>query len=188
MAFDQELEITDTDPAAQLSPEETLVAFYEATCRFKTLSELAQGCGRGIVWLSKVRKKEAYRVEVKRILIDLKQRLLDRAAQYEELFNQEIVPSLNTVVALRDDLDQKGDVRLKAAFGLLDRAPDSPQVRQANDIQRVPTIIIGQDQFNTIKNALTETGQQALLDLLPAENSTPTESQESSDENPPSQA
>jgi len=147
-----------------LSAEEQLCAIYEASRKFRTLRELAEHFGRSQPWLLSVRGKPEYQFLVKDMLRQIANRVTQDAADATMLFDQEIRPSVATLIEVRDDPFGKGGDRVKAALGLLDRAPSAPRAKETKEVQRVLSIPIS--QMRAIKAALSDEGEGEMIELV----------------------
>jgi hypothetical protein len=159
--FSKELQLPDLDV---LGAEEQLCAVLEGSKRFKTLKSLAKHVGRSSAWLTGVRAKPEYQETVRRTVAVIAKRVVDGAVDVEELFNNEIRPSVETLVEVRDNPFEKAGDRVKAANSLIDHAPKAPakKVESRNEtILRIPV-----QQMQTMRQALIEEGQNDLVELL----------------------
>lgn len=83
----------------------------------------------------------------------------------EALFNDQIGPSVSTMIQIRDNPIESGKTRLQAAKDFLDRAPDAPKVRKELD-SRQTTISIPVSELRNMQQALIEEGSQEDLDTV----------------------
>lgn len=67
------------------------------------------------------------------------QLLAEDGKDITELFNSEAMNSLNTVVEIRDNIENSSTVRLSAALSILDRAPSVGKPIQRIETSRRPT-------------------------------------------------
>jgi hypothetical protein len=91
-------------------------------------------------------------------------RVTQDAADATMLFDQEIRPSVATLIEVRDDPFGKGGDRVKAALGLLDRAPSAPRAKETKEVQRF--LLIPISQMRAIKAALSDEGEGEMIELV----------------------
>jgi len=112
------------------------------------------------------RNMPQYRELVSRCLEVKASMLVERAnGDVDALFNSQIAPSTATLIQLRDNPYETGNVRLKAAQDFLNRAPDAPKMRKEVEERRtVISIPIG--ELRNMQQALLEEGTPEDLETV----------------------
>ncbi len=83
----------------------------------------------------------------------------------DEIFNDQILPSVTTLIELRDNPYMKGGVRLKAAQTFLDRAPEAPKSTRNVEERSLKLTIPAQEALEMLR-ALKDSGSRDDLDLI----------------------
>ena len=130
-----------------------------------TQKQIAEKVGKSAFWVWKTRKLPEYQDFVDGLLLEMRQKFLDNASTVEDLFDAEVRPSIDVIRGVRDDLDEKGDTRVKAALAFIDRAPSSPKAKQEIPDKQV-IINIPIKQLETMKTAFEEEGETKLLEMV----------------------
>lgn len=155
-------------PAVQmLTSEEQLAAVYEASGRFNSLKEIAEHFNRPAAWIYKLREKQLYKDLVKATLAQIAERITREAADFTQMFDQQIQPSVRTLAEIRDNPFAKDSDRLKAATTLIDRAPSAPKVKAPEAAQSILSLPVV--QMKMIKEALVDSDEGDLVELLEGE-------------------
>jgi transcriptional regulator with XRE-family HTH domain len=146
-----------------ISKQLFLVALMEAS-GIRT-NEIARRLGKNPNAIYTLRwRSDSYKRVVRELSTILSMKVLDSQSTVAELFNSEIRPSVDTIVSLRDNLDQKGEVRLKAALGLLDRATMVPKVGAPQD-NRSMTVVLPESAVANMMEALRLDGGESMTVL-----------------------
>jgi hypothetical protein len=169
------LEMPDLDvalpPLDVLGVDEQLCAVCEGSRKFETQKALAAYVRRSLSWLSAVRDKPAYQELVRRTTAAVAKRIVREAVDVEQMFNDQIRPSVETLVEIRDNPFNPAKVRVSASKELLDRAPEVP--RKGDDmVDFVRKILIPVQHMKAISKALNEEGEGELLEMIESEEGT----------------
>lgn len=128
--------------------------------------------GQARSYVYNLRTKAHYREMLRRCHTFIARHIVSSATDIDKLFNDQIGPSVATMIEIRDNPLEKGQTRLKAATEFLDRAPLGPKSRREVDERR--TIIqIPVSALQTMQSALIETGNaedREIHDLIEDDN------------------
>jgi len=149
-----------------LTSEELLVAYGEATKRFRTLDELRIWSKRSPSWFWKLRGRPEYQDQVRAILQVIANQMVRAAGGIAEAFNQEILPSIATLREIRDNAFEKAGDRIKASTVLIDHAPEAPRAGSAVDDSRTLRISFPVQQIKNLEKALLDEDEGDLVELL----------------------
>jgi hypothetical protein len=140
-----------------------LVAALELNSGMST-EDIAALLGKDNNWVYEIRKHPLYkqRMDILRDVVSRNSK--DNKKLFDDYLNKQVLPSLKTLVELRDG-SYKDSVRLKAAEAVLDRATSAPRKDTGEGGARV-LIQIGTSQLGEIKGVLQELGAEKVVDLL----------------------
>ncbi len=117
----------DSNPPAprgelkRIKPVHQMMAYMGAAGR--TVKEIAEASGYSYSQVREVLAQPAIRDEMKRIVEESGSNFIDT------VLSQEVIPSIQTLVAVRDDTKEKGSTRVSAANSLLDRFLGKPTTK-----------------------------------------------------------
>ena len=117
--------------------------------------------------MTKMRKSTDYQELVRRILAEVARRVTEQAGDFAELFNKEVRPATATLAEIHRNPFSKDSDRVKAALGLIDRAPAVPRVKEQTVGNTIISIPI--QHMAAIEEALEDDGEGDLVELIKGE-------------------
>ena len=163
MNTDIEIGIDDIPAAVNLDYSARLAALLEAS-GFRP-KEIESKLGKSHGYVYQLRQKVEYRDLVGENHAEIARRYVDGAADVVGLFNEQIRPSVATLIEVRDNRAEKASDRLKASKEFLDRAPEAPKARREMESQGI-VISIPVSTMDGMKKALLEEGTVEDLEIL----------------------
>lgn len=153
-----------------LSSRHELVALYEASGLQD--DKIAEITGFSHLTVKALRRSPVYQRFLEECKGHLREKVLDRASSLAEKFDFEAEAAFETLAEIHASHKYKGATRVKAAEGILDRAPSAPRkVRDAHGTGDAGvTIVFGVQTAENIGKALADTGRSDLIDLFQTQN------------------
>lgn len=156
--------ITEISDGTSLNSTQMMAAILEAS-GVKPM-DIYTRLGMSPQWLYNLRySNEEYRLVVKQLRAEITTSIVEQVVDVNDLFNGQIKKSVATVISIRDDLMAKDSDRLKASFGLLDRAPAAPKVTQIAENRNV-VISLPVKTMAEMQKALEEDGGSESLEVV----------------------
>jgi hypothetical protein len=117
----------------------------------------------GYVW--RLKQREEYRELVGEFHAEIARKYVENSTDMVGLFNEQIGPSVATMIEIRDNRGEKAGDRLKASKEFLDRAPEAPKARREMESQGI-VISIPISTMDGMKQALLEEGTKEDKEIL----------------------
>lgn len=141
-----------------LDPMGRLAAWMEAL--HVPAAEIDVRCGMPAGYVVMLRMDGDYRRMVRKCVRFLAEKAIEgKSGDVLGLFNEQIMPSVVTLMEVRDNPFSKDGDRVKAAVEFLDRAPDAPKVTKQTDERKV-VITIPMRDLENMQKALMEEGSE----------------------------
>jgi len=150
----------------ELQEDAILCAWFEAFGMLPSEIELELNKPAGAV--INLRRVADYQILLQRCRAYITSKKIAATQNPEELFNQQIGPSVQALIEVRDNPLSKGGDRIKASIAFLDRAPKAPKVRKEVD-ERHLVISLPLSDLQNMQQALIEEGSiedKEIYDLL----------------------
>jgi len=158
----------DTTNPSNLLTEFELYAAY-VTAALPTKKAAADKIGRSVGWLRDQELRPEFRIARSEAAREIAEKVVEEAADFGALFDSEIVNNFSTAVEIRDDEQAKGDTRLRAAFGLLDRAPSSPKIVKHVEREQRVVLQIPVQHLKALEMAAGDVQDAEIIGLLAGE-------------------
>jgi hypothetical protein len=156
----------DIDVAASLDYNARFAALMEAS-GFR-VREIDEKLGKKPGYVYRLRQKEEYREAVREYHAEIARKYVEKSTDLVGLFNEQIGPSVATLIEVRDNRESKAGDRIKASREFLDRAPLAPKARREMDEKHL-VISIPVSTMEGMKRALLEEGtveDKEILELV----------------------
>jgi hypothetical protein len=158
-----EIGINDIPAAVSLDYKAKLAALLEANGLRPAEIESKLEMKSGYVW--RLKQREEYRELVGEFHAEIARKYVENSTDMVGLFNEQIGPSVATMIEIRDNRGEKAGDRLKASKEFLDRAPEAPKARREMESQGI-VISIPISTMDGMKQALLEEGTKEDKEIL----------------------
>ena len=147
--------------SGNLTRDQMLIALFEA-CGVRP-GEIARRMGKSREAVYYLRTNDDnYRKVLQQLHAEVAKCVVDQFADAADLFNQQIGPSAQTLIEVRDDPFASESARIKASLAFLDRAPRAPKATQQTDVRQM-VISFPVRTMQEMQQALMEEGSPASL-------------------------
>ncbi len=116
-------------------------------------------------FITTLRSNPKFRVILKNCIELRAQSVTANSDNPEELLDSQINDSIGALMEVRDDIFEKGSSRVKAAEGILNRAPAAPKPRKEVE-QRRTVITLPVGALQNMQQALLEEGSEQDLETI----------------------
>lgn len=141
---------------SRLTNEQLIAALLES-CGAKP-KEISQRLGKSEQYVYQLRATNSdYKYIVKQFNSIVAARLVAQVADVDTLFNEQINPSVVTLMEIRDNLFARDGDRIKASLAFLDRASKAPKATAQQEIKQM-IIQIPITQMKEMRKVLEEVG------------------------------
>lgn len=147
-----------------LTDFELYAAYVSAACPTRVAA--AEKIGRSVGWLKDQEVRPEFHLARSQAVKEIAEKVVDNAADFGALFDTEIVKSFATAVEVRDNPLEKGDTRLRASFGLLDRAPSAPKMVKQVERERVMVLQLPVQHLAALEAAAGDVQDAEIIELL----------------------
>ncbi len=159
----QSVGVDDIEISGRLDHRARMVAMMDAS-GLKP-QEIADQIGISKSYVYGMRMNEDYREAVGDYHQLIARKYVEGATDIVGMFNEQIGPSVATMIEVRDNRNNKPGDRLKASKEFLDRAPEAPKARRDREAESL-VISIPVSTMEGMKRALLEEGTREDREIL----------------------
>lgn len=150
------------DSYTRTNPRHRIMVEY--TSYGKSVKDISEATGYAEAYVRAIQRSPLFQSEVQNVQDQLKQNTM---AKFAEKLTEEALPSLTTLVSIRDNTNTRDSDRVTAADKIIGRTLDvfMPKRGQGDDGKRVTKLVIEGGDLHSVINAIREVDGKAPLQL-----------------------